>query len=63
MNPTMDNPVFQFSHDESHKRVFDNAICFAERVEPIWNLRGVLCNPWHRVKVNVPTETPEEKLD
>jgi sulfite oxidase len=24
-----------------------------ERVEPIWNLRGVLSNAWHRVDVHV----------
>lgn len=24
-----------------------------ERVEPIWNLRGVLSNAWHRVDVQV----------
>ena len=24
-----------------------------ERPEPLWNLRGVLCNSWHRVQVDV----------
>lgn len=25
-----------------------------ERIDPIWNLRGVLCNSWHHVKVELP---------
>jgi sulfite oxidase len=33
-----------------------------ERVEPIWNLRGVLSNAWHRVPVVVKTN-PVQKME
>ena len=45
--------LYQGRHMVDSSTRFYTCVAQPEEAAPIWNLRGVNCNSWHRVTVNV----------